>query len=373
MKALTQISRVLVGSLFIVSGLIKANDTLGFSYKLIEYFEVFKMDFFTPWAVQMAMVICIFEILSGVALLIGIYNKLNTWLLLLLIVFFTFLTGYSVFDGRIKDCGCFGDAIKLTPVQSFQKDLVLLVFILILFFGQKHLKPLFNKAIGNICLFVAVFLTTGFTFYTYMFMPVKDFLPYKLGNNIYELTVVPENAEKDIIEMVFIYEKDGKQFEFKTEELPADLDKYTYVDRKDKLIKEGFRAPIHDFKLFDFNGQELTDSFFRSPGYKLLFVQNKVNEGRTGMETKLNELAKHVWNRKNMSIWALSSSSPDELREYQKQHSLIYTFNNMDAVPLKSMVRSNPGIVLLKDNVVVKKWSAYQLPSPAELDNYINQ
>src|SRR5574343_471663 len=142
MKALTQISRFVVGILFIISGFIKANDTIGFSYKLVEYFEIFNMHFFVDYAVAMAMFICIFEIMVGVALLLGAYVRLNAWLLLLMIVFFTLLTGYSAITNKVTDCGCFGDAIKLKPVESFLKDVVLLVFILIMFFGQKHIKPM---------------------------------------------------------------------------------------------------------------------------------------------------------------------------------------------------------------------------------------
>ncbi|MES2690924.1 MAG: MauE/DoxX family redox-associated membrane protein, partial [Bacteroidota bacterium] len=183
MKLITQICRILVGVLFIISGFIKANDTIGFSYKLVEYFEIFDMHYFIDYAVAIAMFICIFEIMVGVALLLGAYTRLTMWLLLLMIVFFTILTGYSAITGKVTDCGCFGDAIKLTPVQSFMKDLVLLVLILVLFFYDFYVAPVFNKTITGIGIGISLVVTTFFTVYTYMFLPRIDFLPYKVGNN----------------------------------------------------------------------------------------------------------------------------------------------------------------------------------------------
>jgi uncharacterized membrane protein YphA (DoxX/SURF4 family) len=372
-KVTTQISRVLVGILFIISGLIKANDTLGFSYKLIEYFELFGWDLFIPFAVPAAMAICIFEIISGVALLIGIYVTLNAWLLLILIAFFTWLTGYSAITHKVTDCGCFGDALKLTPLQSFLKDVVLFVLIVLIVIGKKNIQPLFNKVINHIGLFVAFLVTLFFTLYTYMFLPVKDFLPYKIGNNIKELTTVPENAPKDIIEMLFIYEKEGKTYEFSATSLPTDIENYNYIDRKDKLIQEGYRAPIHDFKLFDSSDVELTEQFFSDTGYKLLLVQTKLNEELRQLVDPINALYDYIKESKTGSFWALTASSKDDIKAYSAEFKNHYTFYNMDAIPLKSMVRSNPGLILLKNNVVVKKWGAFNFPDPTILKKYIHQ
>jgi uncharacterized membrane protein YphA (DoxX/SURF4 family) len=362
MKWLTQISRILVGVLFIISGLIKANDTLGFSYKLLEYFEIFNTQFLNPFAVGISMLVCIFEIVSGVALLLGIYNKLNAWLLLLLIVFFTLLTGYSAITHKVTDCGCFGDALKLTPFTSFMKDVVLLVLIVFIFIGTKHIKTLVSLPIANIALSVSFLVSVAFTLYTYLFLPVKDFLPYKIGNNIQELTLVPEGAPKDIVEMVFVYEKGGQNFEFSANNLPEDLDAYNFVDRKDVIIQKGFVPPIHDFKIYDELGVELTDSFFASNDYKLLLVQNKIDKSRTGLEGKIAEISRD-WIASGKPFWALTSSNLGEAKTYANAQQFSFVYHNMDDIPLKSMVRSNPGIILLKGNVVVKKWSAYQLPS----------
>ncbi|MFN4082257.1 MAG: BT_3928 family protein [Bacteroidia bacterium] len=370
MKIITQISRILTGALFIVSGLIKANDTIGFGIKLKEYFEVFDMPFFEPYAVAIAMVVCVFEIIAGVALLIGAYSKLNTWLLLILIIFFTWLTGYSAITNKVTDCGCFGDAIKLKPVESFMKDVVLLVLILIILFGIKHVKPIFNKGIEKLILFVALLVSSFFTGYTYMFLPYKDFLPYKVGNNIKELSIIPEGAPKDEYEMIFIYEKDGVHQEFTVDNIPDD-ESYKFVDRKDKLIKKGYKPPISDFKIYDGFGNELSDSFFNQTGYKLLLVQTKLEESRTAILPNISMLAQD-WNKNQPNpIWALTSTSLSEAEAYKHANQLSVNYYNMDATPLKSMVRSNPGLILLKDNTVVKKWSAYNIPTYATLLKYI--
>ncbi len=369
MKIITQISRILVGVLFILSGLIKANDTLGFSYKLLEYFEIFKLTFFDPYAVPISMFICIFEIVSGVALLLGIFNRLNSWLLLLMIVFFTILTGYSAITHKVTDCGCFGDAIKLTPMQSFNKDLVLMLLILIIFFNNKYINPLFNSVISNIALFFAFFVSTAFTIYTYMFLPVIDFLPYKKGNDIKALSTLPIDAPKDSITMVFVYEKNGQQFEFTPASIPDDTN-YHFVRRDDKIIREGAKAPIHDFKVSDEYGSDFTDSLFSSDGYKLILVQTKIEETRSAIGTQIESLAKECVDN-HIEFWALTASNLEVAKVYKNQYHLPFTYYNMDATPLKSMARSNPALILLKKSTVIKKWSAYSLPSYKTLVKYM--
>jgi uncharacterized membrane protein YphA (DoxX/SURF4 family) len=375
MKIVTQISRVFVGVLFIISGFIKANDTLGFSYKLEEYFEIFQKEFpfpkflFLDWTVfgqyaeAMSMFICIFEIMVGVALLIGAYSKLNSWLLLLMMIFFTILTAYSAITHKVTDCGCFGDAIKFTPFGSFMKDVVLTILSVIIFIGQKHIKSIFNnKTIESLVVFVALIVTTFFTFYTYMFLPRIDFLPYKIGNNIVEQMTIPAGALQDSVEMVFIYEKDGKQMEIGMNEIGKIDSTYKYIDRKDKLIRAGYIPPIHDFKLYDSGGIEFTDSLLKGNDFKLILVQKNISDSRKNLEPQIAQLA-NDWQHTGKQFWALTASPLNEVEIYRHQNQLAFPYYNMDATPLKSMVRSNPGLILMKGNVVVKKWGAYNLPT----------
>ncbi len=372
MKFLTQFSRIFVGVLFIISGLIKANDTIGFSYKLVEYFDLFNLSFFAPYAVAFSMLICIFEIVSGVALLLGIYARLNAWLLLLLIVFFTLLTGYSAITHKVTDCGCFGDAIKLKPFGSFMKDVVLLVFILVIFSGIKHIRPLFNKVLMNILLSVSLLISTFFTFYTYMFLPVVDFLPYKIGNHLQELMIIPEGESKGEYEMLFIYEKAGEKFEFTVKTLPQDIDQYKFIDRIDKVIKEPFKPLIHDFKIYDEAGVEYTDSIFAKDTYKLIFVQLNIKDSRKGSGLQIAELS-NQWMKQGLEFWALTASNLSEANAYKAENELPFNYFNMDGTPIKSMVRSNPGLLLLKKDKVIKKWGAFNLPSYNTVLKYMQQ
>lgn len=371
MKVLTQLSRFFVGILFILSGFIKSNDTLGFSYKLVEYFEIFKMHFLVDYAVAMAMFICIFEIMVGVALLLGSFVRLNAWLLLLMIVFFTLLTGYSAITNKVTDCGCFGDAIKLKPVESFLKDVVLLVLILILFIGQKHITPLVkNKAITNLALGVALIVTTAFTFYTYMFLPRIDFLPYKVGNDIGKLMQLPPYAKKDSVAMVFIYEKDGKRLELGVDDLGVIDDSYTFIDRIDKVIVKGDQPAIHDFRLSDASGVDYTDSLLLQKGFKMLLIQTWIEKSRKGIEPQIEKLANEC-QAAGVNFWALTNTNLNDVEAYRHEHQFAFTYYNMDATPLKSIVRSNPGLVLMKDNVVIKKWTAYGIPTFEQVKLYM--
>src|SRR5690554_4329141 len=184
-RIITEIVRILTGALFVFSGLIKANDPVGFGYKLQEYFLVFKMEFFHDYATEIAVIICSIEILLGGLLLLGFWRKQVVWGLLLMILFFTFLTFYSAFFEVVTSCGCFGDAIPLTPWQSFIKDLVLLLLIAILFYYKDQIKPIiedfYTQSILTTCIVV---ISIGFGVYTYNFLPIIDFLPYKTGNNL---------------------------------------------------------------------------------------------------------------------------------------------------------------------------------------------
>src|SRR5476651_2704121 len=195
--------RIAVGLLFIFSGLIKANDPLGFSYKLEEYFEVFHMLFLSHYALSLAIFLCALEMTLGFALLIGWRAVAVTWGLLLLIIFFGFLTFYSAYFKVVQTCGCFGDAIPLTPWQSFSKDLVLLLLIIVLFINRRTIKPLFGKKTGDNLLIASVAVAVGIGLYTYNFLPVIDFLPYKVGANILDEMKTPPGAQPDQFEITY--------------------------------------------------------------------------------------------------------------------------------------------------------------------------
>ncbi|HYE54567.1 MAG TPA: BT_3928 family protein [Chitinophagaceae bacterium] len=277
MKYLLTISRIIVGILFIFSGLVKANDPLGLSYKMQEFFEVWGWHGLNSITLGLSIIMIAFEIIAGVAVLLGWRFRLFSWLLLLLIIFFTFLTGYAVLSNKIKECGCFGDCIKLTAMDSFIKDLVLLGLILLLFAFRKRVQPLFSNRVNVALLLLTTLGSFGLQWYVLTYLPVVDCLPYKRGNNVLEKMKIPPGAIPDSTVITFVYKKDGKEIEFTADKFPADFDdSYQLVKRYDKLVRKGnAEAAIKDFSLLDSNGINVTQAYFATPGKKILvFVKN---------------------------------------------------------------------------------------------------
>src|SRR5690606_23399869 len=200
MKILVALARIIVGVLFIFSGFIKLNDPIGFAFKLEEYFSpsVLNLEFLAPFALVLAVALVIIELVLGVMLLIGYLPKFTTWALLLMIIFFTFLTFYSAYFNMLTDCGCFGDAIPLTPWQSFYKDVILFILILLLFFKREYITPLFARASHKWIVFVSFILCLGFGYHVLMHLPMMDFRAYKVGNNIEEKMSVPAGAAEAV-------------------------------------------------------------------------------------------------------------------------------------------------------------------------------
>jgi len=272
MKYITQIVRYLVGALFIFSGVVKAIDPAGTAIKMEEYFEVFatyvpKLEFLWHFFAQQALIIAtimiVLEIILGITLILGIWKKFTLGSLVAIIIFFTFLTWFSAKTGKVTDCGCFGDFIKLTPTQSYHKDLVLCVLILILVIGAKHIKQLFAARIGIVIFSVLAILTLLFTFRNIYYEPIKDFRPYTIGTSIPKCLELPPNAKKTITEMVFVY-KNKQTGEVKrfNNTFPEDLDNWTFVDREDKVIQKGDEPKCKDFAIKDANGNDNSASFF---------------------------------------------------------------------------------------------------------------
>jgi uncharacterized membrane protein YphA (DoxX/SURF4 family) len=290
MKTTLLIIRWIVGLLFIFSGLIKVNDPLGLSYKMQEFFEVWQLHGFNDYTLGIAMIMNVFEVVAGVAVIIGWRMRLFSWLLLLLIIFFTFLTGYALFSGKIKTCGCFGDCLPLTPAQSFGKDIFLLVLIIILFAARKRIQSALRPGAAITLLLLVTALATYAQFYVLKNLPFIDCLPYKSGNNILDQMKTPAGATADSFSIVFKYEKDGKPLEFDQSNFPADFDStYKFIDRHDKLVKKGngLQAKIVDFNLQTLNGLDTTTELLNQPQPYILVMakdMDNVSVWRDGFE-----------------------------------------------------------------------------------------
>lgn len=359
---LTITSRILVGVLFIISGFIKANDPLGFSYKLDEYFVVFHIEWLSIASLWLAMFISVFEIAVGFALLLGARIRQTAWILLLMILFFTFLTFYSAYFDVVKDCGCFGDALKLTPWQSFSKDVVLLVLILIIFFNKNSITPLLGEKASNLIAYTGFLVALFFTIYCYRHLPVIDFRPYAIGQNLQENMKLPPNAKEQITEMVFIYEKDGKQIELKQDELSKLDETYKFIDRKDKVIQEGDHPKIHDFNMYDLDGNDYAQEFLSKPGHKFLLVAYDLSKSNVKAQHKINDFVA-LSQKAKIPFIGLTASTHQETDAFRHENNSMFDYYFGDNTALKTVIRSNPGLLLLNGATVEMMWHHNDFPS----------
>jgi uncharacterized membrane protein YphA (DoxX/SURF4 family) len=328
------------------------------------------VDFFQglrPYALALAIFLCVLEIVLGIALLIGWSPKLIVTLLIVLILFFTFLTWYSAYYNKVTDCGCFGDAIKLTPWESFYKDIILCISIFFITLGVKYIKPIFSKPFAVKLLTVFTLFSTGFAMYCWHYLPVKNFLKFKKGNDIEALAVVPEDAPTDVYENVFIYAKDGTEEEFTLEQMSGrDLkaDGYEFVDRKDKLISKGYEPEIHDFKIMDEsrNNDYAEDFFANDSTHKILIVMNELEQVNLEAMEDLKTVIK-ACKKQGIEIYPLTASDAETTEAFRHEHQLDIPFYYGDKTNLKSIIRSNPGLVLFNGNVVKENWPSTRLPS----------
>lgn len=371
------IARIFTGALFVFSGLIKANDPLGFSYKLEEYFQVFQMDFLNSYSVIIAILLCSIEIILGALLLIGVWKRQVVLGLLLLILFFTFLTFYSAFFEVVTSCGCFGDAIPLTPWQSFTKDLILLTLIIFLYINRNAIQPTIGDAYTkNIVTAGVAIISIGIGIYTFNFLPVLDFLPYKVGNNLPELMRIPPGAVLDEYETRYKLknkltneEREMSDKEYLKTEIWKDENWEIIGDPQTNLIKKGYEAPISDLIISDENGIENTDLIIENPEYNLIIVAYDLSNTNPGALKKLNDLAEEVAKEFAIRTVILTSSSSQVAQTLSSDLDLKTEFFYADAVPLKSMVRANPGLLLMKNGTVIDKWSHHLTPSFEKLSD----
>jgi uncharacterized membrane protein YphA (DoxX/SURF4 family) len=364
MKKLNTPIRVFVGLLFIFSGLIKANDPLGLSYKMQEFFEVWGFDFLNPLSLFLSLSMNVLEVFAGIAIIVNWQTKKITWLLFVLILFFTYLTGYALFSGKIKTCGCFGDCLPLTPAMSFTKDIVLGVLIVILLATNsgKASKGIF----GKIVLYTVTLGTAAFQWYALTYLPVVDCLPFKKGNDIVIQMKVPVGAIPDSTSIEFIYTKNGKEVRFDQANFPTDFDStYVYVDRKDKVVRKGngLVAKIVDFNLTTKSGTDTTSALFEKQDPYVLVFAKEMN----GAEKWRNEFLTIFKKLQAQNIDVILVTP-----EAERAASLFGNINivTADATVIKTAARVIPTYFLMQHAVIKEKVSA---PSINKLFTSINR
>ncbi len=353
MKYVVQICRILVGGLFIFSGLIKLNDPVGFSFKLEEYFgpTVFDIAFLESLALPIAILVVIFEVLLGVFLLIGYRIKFTIYSLLAMIVFFTFLTWYSAYYNKVTDCGCFGDAIKLTPWESFSKDVILLVLILVLYFRMKFIKPLFSRGVLNVISGISLAGCILFCYHVLNHLPVKDFRPYEIGNNIQENMIIPDDAQKPVIDYHWKFIIDGEETIITTNGNYPSVDG-EYVSVETETVVEGYEPPIHDFSM-ERDGEDYTDELLNEEKLIVFVAYNLAKAKEKGMQN-LSDTAQKAKDE-GYRVIGLTASGPEEQQQIASDYGLDIDFFFCDETALKTIVRSNPGILELDKGTILQK------------------
>ncbi|HET8804588.1 MAG TPA: BT_3928 family protein, partial [Aequorivita sp.] len=366
MKILVGISRIIVGVLFIISGLIKLNDPVGFSFKLKDYFapEVLDLGFLVPYALLIAIFLVIIEVLLGVALLLGYLKKFTLWCLLLMILFFTFLTFYSAYFNKVTDCGCFGDAIKLTPWESFSKDIVLLILIIILFIGRKYIQPFFSTNVRSILIFASFVFCLAITYYVLQHLPIIDFRPYKIGANIQEGMSVPEDAPQPIFEYKWKFIIDGQEKIITTNGEYPQVDG-EFISTETEMIQEGYEPPIHDFTM-ERDGEDFTTQFLETENLVVVIAYSLGNTEKDGF-TPIKEVTDKAL-KNGYNVIGLSASSQEMTEALVEAYKLNFKFYFCDETTLKTIVRSNPGILELDNGTIKQKlhWNdSHKLELPA--------
>ncbi len=360
MKIFITIIRTLVGVLFIFSGLVKANDPLGLSYKMQEFFDVWKVYFLNKYTLSFSIAIISFEIVAGIAILLGWQKKIFLWCILLLTLFFAFLTGYAVFSNKIKTCGCFGDCIPLTAKQSFIKDLILFALVLLLLAYKRYLNTLFKAFISMLVLIITLASSLFLQWYVLRHLPIVDCLPYKKGNHLPTLMQPPLGSFSDSSVITFVYTKNGKEIEFTADQFPQDFNDrvYHFEKRYDKLIRKGNAEPvIQDFSLnSSTSGVDSTNEILRYPGNTLILFVENIDDNSLWIND-IKELY-DLLNRRSGWLFIIASNNTKQVLDLisQKIHVQIPLFN-CDATVIKTIARANPTLYLLQQGFVINKWS----------------
>lgn len=357
-----QFSRFFVGCLFIFSGLIKLNDPVGTQIKMEEYFEVFADDFgsfflvFKSIALEIGMIMVILEVVIGVAVLLNYRMRITTVVMLLLMIFFTFLTFYSAYFNKVTDCGCFGDAIKLTPWQSFIKDVILMFFVVHLFWYRKTYQPVLSARTGDIVIGVVTATCLFLGIYAIRHLPFIDFRAYRVGNNIPQQMIAPEQA---IFEYTF-QKKDGSMIQ--SEKYLSDTLEYKYIGIR-QTNEDRTKAKITDFAVSTPEGEDVTQETFT--GTRLLFIIYDVTKASTANMDKIRKLITALDGKVAMMV--LTASPSDQFEPFRHEYQLAVPYYFTDATVLKTIVRANPGITLWQDGTVKGMWHNNDTPDGAEV------
>ncbi|MFZ5940660.1 MAG: BT_3928 family protein [Bacteroidota bacterium] len=370
MKILRYLIRLVPGLLFVFSGFVKAVDPLGSAYKFSDYFSAFHLGFLEPVSLVLAFCLSSLELVIGVSLIIGYCRRLTAWALLVFMSFFTVLTFVLALTNPVSDCGCFGDAVILSNWETFFKNIILLPFVIFLFIDRKRETGnvfFIHQAYGVATVFL---LTVLFSWYSYRHLPVIDFRPFSVGTSIPESMELPPDAPVDQYETRLFYRNvaSGKVEEFTLENYPRDTTEWKFDDAVSVLISSGYEPPIHDFAILDANGTSLTESILESPDPVLLMISYNLDGARKEDVQKADAWADLAAFAGDLSFYAITASTAQLVDELRNDAGIDLEFCAADEIMLKTVIRSNPGFVLIRNGIIEGKWAGRDFPAVGEVN-----
>lgn len=351
--------RIIIGVTFIFSGFVKMVDPLGSTYKFIDYFNAFNMGWATSFAFSLSIIQAVAEFIIGIAVLFNLMIRLSSGAALAFMIFFTPLTLYIAIKNPVHDCGCFGDALVITNWQTFYKNIVLLAAAIVIFMWRKKSPSKLNHSEQYIILSSAIVVAGVFCGYSYKHTQILDFRPYKVGTSIPEKMERPANAPADVWESTFIYEKDGVQQEFTINNLPDST--WTFKDARHKLVKKGYEPPIHDFSIVNSEGEDITYNVLHSDNYNFLLIAYNLEKSELTRNDSINRLAAMCQNA-GYPFYMLTASTDEAIEWFRDIANPPYDICITDETTLKTIVRSNPGLMIVKDGVIIGKWNLLDIP-----------
>lgn len=370
MKALLFLSRIFVGLVFVFSGFVKAVDPSGFAIKFDEYFVAFHLNFLSVLPMPLAILASAAELMIGLNLITGIRLKFTAWLLMAFMSFFTILTLILALTNPVTDCGCFGDAIILTNWQTFGKNIILLIPTLTLFIFRNKLisspSARFEWMLAAINFAIPVLISV----YCLRHEPLLDFRPYKTGTNIPDQMIIPDDAPLDQYETRLVYQKDGLVKEFSETDFPWQDSTWKWVETKQKLITKGYEPPIHDFSISGPEGSDITTEVLTDSGYVFLIISPRLEKASPKGMNSMNELTMKAGSL-NIRVLCLTSSTNQEIENFRNSFRPAFNIYSTDETTLLTIMRSNPGLMVLQKGTILAKWSHRDLPELNELNSNI--
>lgn len=373
-KILVELSRLLIGVVFIFSGFVKAVDPMGGAIKIGEYLTSFGLDKLQPFTVLLSFNLSAIEFALGVCMLLGVYRRYVSFLTLLFMAFMTPLTLYLALFDPVSDCGCFGDALVISNWETFYKNVVLLAAAVFVFIYHKRLLQGYTYKVYWFVALYAYLFGVGFAYYNYNHLPVIDFRPYKIGANIPSLMAVPDGAPEDEYAYTFVYEKDGVKQEFTLDNYPQNDSSWTFVESKTRLVKQGYVPPVASFNIYNAEGDDVTDELLNNSAPLLLLIAPKLENADDEQMDQINGVCDYALEH-NIPFYCVTGSSQKAIDAWADNTGAEYPFRMADEVLLKTIIRSNPGLVLLKNGTILAKWHYNDIPPEEEvktvMDSYL--